>query len=373
MDKEELHDEVVNYKPQMTNKERMEKYLTGQRVDHLPFSLGLDVAYGHILGYTSSQLRGDFDASCEVIQKRIDTYHVDGINISLGLKFIGAACGSVLSFPDDGPEFVSEFVMADGEIDMSKIDLPHPRTNPVLSGILEKGKKLKERFSDQTISTSLSGPITTAASIRPVEKLLRDMRKNQAGFKDLMQFSLDAALKWVQVFEEEFGPHATVGIAAPVSANDLLSPKQFDELSLPYLRDLVEGIIKITGKKPSLHMCGHTKAFWSKIHDLNIASFSVDNLENLRETKEALGDRMMILGNVPPVEVLLQGSPEDVIESVKDCIIKAADSPSGYIVSAGCGLSPLTPEENLDAFIYAIRKYGADAKLGEIPQAVYQD
>lgn len=67
------------------------------------------------------------------------------------------------------------------------------------------------------------------------------------------------------------------------------------------------------------------------------------------------------------------GTPEEVIESVKTCIKKAADAPNGYLINQGCGLMITTPEENMDAYIYAVRKYGANARKGEIPEAVYQD
>lgn len=40
---------------------------------------------------------------------------------------------------------------------------------------------------------------------------------------------------------------------------------------------------------------------------------------------------MLIIGNVPPTDVLVIGTPEEVVESVKDCIKKATDSPLGVI------------------------------------------
>ena len=66
------------------------------------------------------------------------------------------------------------------------------------------------------------------------------------------------------------------------------------------------------------------------------------------------------------------GSIDDVIESVKTCIKKGADCKHGYICATGCGTGPGTPKENIDAFVYAVRKYSKDAKLGEMPEAIYQ-
>lgn len=47
--------------------------------------------------------------------------------------------------------------------------------------------------------------------------------------------------------------------------------------------------------------------------------------------------------------------------------------PFGYILNTGCAVVFSTPRENIDAFVYAVRKYGANAVKGKVPEAVYQD
>lgn len=79
------------------------------------------------------------------------------------------------------------------------------------------------------------------------------------------------------------------------------------------------------------------------------------------------------MGNVPPVDVMRNGSVDDVINSVKSCIKKGADNKMGFICATGCATPANSPKENLDAFVYAVQKYGKDAKIGEIPQAVFND
>ena len=136
------------------------------------------------------------------------------------------------------------------------------------------------------------------------------------------------------------------------------------------MEKLVDGLIEITGIKPSLHICGHTKDIWENIKNLNVASFSVDNVEDLAELKEVLGETMPILGNVPPVEIMRFGTTEDVIEACKTCIRKGSTSQKGYILGTGCQIPPGTTEENLKTFVWAARTYGAGAKLGELPEGM---
>lgn len=362
-------EEIKKYKGHMTAGERMEKYMAGEAVDQLPYGIIRieNPLYG-VMGYTTDDYNKNFEVRAEIIKRGIDVYGIRGVSAGLGLRTLGAACGSVLSWPIHGFDHIEKFVLNDS-LDIGQLEIPDPRNNEILSPILDLGGKLKERFPEEALATSLIGPFTATASFRPVEKLLKDTRKDKDKVKDLLEFCLEAQIKWLEVFVEEYGQVAS-SIADPVSSTDLLSPRQFEEFSLPYLQRLIEEIIKLTGKKPSLHICGHTKAIWKYLAELDISSFSVDNIEDIGEVKEAFGYKMPIVGNVPPTDVLSLGSPQDVIESVKSCIRKAADSPKGYIISTGCATTLETPEENLDAYFYAIFKYGAGAKLGELPEGI---
>jgi MtaA/CmuA family methyltransferase len=369
LDYNELKKELKNTKSEMSPKERSQKYFAGERVDHIPYSLHLVyLALAEIHGYTTSQMNADFDVYAEIIEKARDDLGIEGINVRLSLRTMGAAMGSTLHYPEHGIDRIEEYILQDYE-DWGKMTDPDPYNNKILTPMLEQAAMLKKRFPDMQLSTGVVGPLSTAVAIRPIEKILRDTRKNPEKLRELIALGLDNSLKWVEVFTKEFGP-ATASISDPVTCTDIISRSQFEEFSFPELKRLVDGLKEITGLKPSLHICGHTKGIWEDLKELEISSFSVDNCEDLGEVCEALGDTFPILGNVPPVEVLRQGTIDDVIESVKDCICKGATSPKGYTLATGCQVPLGTPRENLEAFVYAARKYGRDAKVGELPKGL---
>ena len=78
----------------------------------------------------------------------------------------------------------------------------------------------------------------------------------------------------------------------------------------------------------------------------------------MAEAKEILGPHMMIQGNVPPVEVMLKGTPKDVLLSAKECIAKAWDSPNRMVLTSGCQMPLGTPKENMMALMDAARIFG---------------
>jgi hypothetical protein len=61
---------------------------------------------------------------------------------------------------------------------------------------------------------------------------------------------------------------------------------------------------------------------------------------------------------------------DDVIAACIDCMKKCADSPCGFMLNTGCQLPIGTPKRNVEAFIYAARKYGRGAKMGQLPKGL---
>mgnify|MGYP002508790536 FL=1 len=94
------------------------------------------------------------------------------------------------------------------------------------------------------------------------------------------------------------------------------------------------------------------------IVETGIGAFGLDNVEDVEEAKQILGPHMSIQGNVPPVEVMRYGTPQDVLRSAKECIRKGYDSKCGYVLTSGCQTPVFTPKENMQALMDAARIFG---------------
>lgn len=124
---------------------------------------------------------------------------------------------------------------------------------------------------------------------------------------------------------------------------------------------------------PSIHVCGFTKDRWQDIVDTGISSFSVDNCEDMKELKLQFGNEIGIVGNVSPVDVLRNGTCEEVVYEIKKCILQAGDSPKGFTLSPGCTVPINTPRENIIAMMNAASIYGKDARKGCIPNGIVEN
>lgn len=369
MQYQEMLRELHEQKDEMTAAERLRAYNRGEEVDYQPYTLqGPDPALANIFGYTTSEYAKNFEVRCEIIKCRKEEFGLDSFNVGLGLRTIGAALGTTLYFPENGIDRIEQHVLMDYK-DFDKLEVVDPYNNSVLTPILENAKRLKERFPELGLTTSIAGPISNAIAVRPVEMFLRDTVKHPAEVKRLLELMVRCSLRWMEAFHKEFGSVGT-SFNDPVTCMDVISKKQFYEYSLPYIKELISGTEKIMGNKPGAHICGKTKPIWKDLADAGVCFFSIDNCEDLEEAKNLIGNKMRIAGNVPPIEVMLEGTIDDVIYACVSCMKKAADSPKGFILNTGCQIPIGTPKANMEAFIYAVRKYGRGARLGHLPKGL---
>ncbi len=376
MDYKTLMEGLSAYPEEMTNAERMAAYANGDEVDHVPYALTLGETAAPLYGYTVRQYNQSFDArraELEFIRTNPELGEGKSATVSIGLRGIGAALGSTIKYPENSVDYVTDFVLTDYDMLPEMYTKFDPKTNEFLSQKTALVRQYKKECGNNfPVTLGVVGPLSTAAAIRKPELLMRDMLKNKAKVHELLDLSVHCSLKWLEAVIEELGP-ATASFSDPVSSMYLISERQFQEFCVPHLQDLLAGFKRLTGKIPGVHICGKTKPIWSYLSDLGMPSFSVDNCEDLQELKEAVGDRMMILGNVPPVDVLKNGTIDDVIHSVQQCLIKCSDSPMGYMLAVGCQIPVGTPIENLRAYVYAARRYGRGAKKGQLCRGLIEE
>jgi uroporphyrinogen-III decarboxylase len=88
---------------------------------------------------------------------------------------------------------------------------------------------------------------------------------------------------------------------------------------------------------------------------VNIFNFSFEH--SIAQMRELAGDSVVLLGNIPPRDVLANGSPEEVHNSVLE-MMKSAGEATNVIWSCGGGMPPDVPTENIRAFISSIKGQG---------------
>jgi len=139
----------------------------------------------------------------------------------------------------------------------------------------------------------------------------------------------------------------------------LMSPSQFEEFVVPGLTKAVQ-----TSHRLGLPFIKHTDGNLWKIMDTIVYS-GIDGLDPLEpvagmdigKVKDQYGHRICVVGNVDCSHLLSFGTPDEVVEAVKETIAKGSPG-GGHILASSNSIHPGVKPENYLAMVKAARKYG---------------
>lgn len=340
----------------MTPNERLGAFMTGQPMDRMlaiPVTCSMS---GQALGITHKEKRSSALNEANAQIACYERFGNDLLIVEYGLHGVGAALGSEMSDPEDQTPAINKHVLDDindvDKLDASKLTIENDKEFKMH---VDAAKILVEKLGHEVpTGVLITGPFTAASSIYPTENLLRATRKNPEKVHELMRFCTDA-LK--TIYREFIKAGCLILFCDPIASGTILHRKQYLEFVLPYTKELMADIHDAKGMV-CYHICGDTTSIVGDMVTSGCDMLSVDNRVDLVHTKNVAGNKVPILGNVDPVEVLILGNTDDVDLAVKTCIQKAYDSPCGYILASGCDLSGSVPLENIDQFMASARKYG---------------
>lgn len=339
----------------MTPKERMDAFSRGLEIDRLICIPDMGATMTPFIGITTKDYYHSARLMADLEIALFRKLRHDSVGISTSLRGVAEAMGAKVCYPDYAISYLLEpAIKSIDEVESLKI--VNPLEDGKLPILLEALKLTKDALiNDVDVSASMSGPFSVAASVVGTENLLKWMIRYPKKVHTLMEIVAESNNRYI---EEVAKLGISISFADPVSSTSLISPKQFREFSLPALQKNINKIKEKTGSSPGIHICGKSRDIWEDVVNTGISNFSIDNIEDIEEAKKVMGDRVVITGNVPPVDVMHAGTKKDIFKSVKQCIKKGYDSKKGYILSTGCQIPMHTPMENIQAFMDAGKLYG---------------
>ena len=101
-----------------------------------------------------------------------------------------------------------------------------------------------------------------------------------------------------------------------------------------------------------LHICGKTNDIVPFMVESGATAISVDQKNDVAESRAKLGPKALIFGNYDPYNVLVAGTPELVRSTVGKCIDDGVSA-----VWPGCDIWPTVPPENVKAMLDEVKSY----------------
>lgn len=236
---------------------------------------------------------------------------------------------------------------------MLDLDRVNIQNDKIALQVLDAIRYIRDAIGNEVkCSVSLRAPISAASGLIDINQFLCILIRDPEAMDILFQFTLEAQFKIAKEFLKEGIP---ISISDPIGSCALINPRIYRTVALPYKQEFIRRCKKYMDKAPGLHICGNTTKILSDVKESGASSYSLDNAVDLKLAKEVLGDKMFLSGNVPPVEVMMQGTTAEVKEAVRRCYRAAWDSPKGFAICTGCDCCYGTPMENIEAYMEEAR------------------
>ncbi|MGN0422930.1 MAG: uroporphyrinogen decarboxylase family protein [Lachnospiraceae bacterium] len=342
------------YADEMTPVERKRAIDAGKDYDRLPCIPFMGEFKCFLTGVSIWDFWHDPKKMIEAEVAAFNRYGYDRIVIGPNTRGITESLGGKFIYSENGiPYIESPFLK-----DYDQLQLMEPvdaGTHPRLQTFARAAEILCDvADSIVPIEVSIGGPFTIASNLRGVEYLLRDCRKCSEEIHQLMRIITDTQKSCIDM-AANFG--TGIAMADPVANPALIGPKMYEKFVYSYTKELTDYAAEKTGKKVSLHMCGSTYSIWKYLSQYKLNEFSVDNVVDLERAVQELGGIIPIAGNVDPVDIVMNGSKEDIFRAVEYCANIGKKAKKGYHLATGCDIPERTKPEQVDWFMEAARKY----------------
>ena len=338
----------------LTPLQRLSAYQKGEPLDRLPCVPIVGNTAARVIGVKVSAFRGNGRLMADAQVAAYRRFGYDVIRIFTDLYTQAEAMGARVHNPDDETAYLAEPAIHAADA-IAKLRPGDPRRDGNLPAHLEAMTRAFEAVGAEVpVTGALTGPFTTASFLIGTENLVRLTLKNPAAVHRLCEVACQGALAYADAI---LGTGCTPSLTDAMCSTTVISPRQFQEFGQPYLKRLVD-FIHGRGRAVTLHICGKTAPIWEAMADTGADCLSLDNAADLAVARLRVGARVRLMGNVPPAEIMLQGTPAQVCQAVRTCVRKAAGNPRGLIVASGCSLPVETPFANIDAMLDAVREIG---------------
>jgi [methyl-Co(III) methanol-specific corrinoid protein]:coenzyme M methyltransferase len=282
------------------------------------------------------------------------TYKLFGLEsvvvpFDMGVEAEALGCG--INYYEDADQILYPTVSAKVADRVDEWDLQLPDKPPGkgrIPVVVDAIKELKETVGDEVaVGAWVLGPYTLAGQLFELDDLFKKSFKKPDAVHKALDVLEDFLIDLASLYRKAGADYMTVREMG--GGGDILSPRMFGSLIQPHLQKIFAAL----DSPKILHICGDTNLIIEQMADCGADAVSVDQKNNLRETRRKLGDDVILLGNLDPYNVLVAGTPEQIEETVKDIIDSNVNA-----VWPGCDIWPDVPKENMKTLVEATHKHG---------------
>jgi len=340
----------------LTGRQRTLDFLAGKRTDRPPFHPIIMRWAARYAGVKYRDFCLDYRAKASAMIKCAEDFGIDWVTVMSDPWAEATAFGIQVRYPEDNLPMDVGGRLPDLE-SAARIKPFKPLEHARCVNRINEIREFKRLVGDKYFIVGwVEGPVAAYADIRGLSEAAMDFLDDP----DLCGQAMDAIVAAAREFitlQVQAGADC-IGIGDAFCSQ--IGPGPYRRLAFEREKQLVDHVHNL-GATAKLHICGNTAPILPDMIATGADILDVDHLvPSMAAFAKLLGLRQVFSGKTDPVSVIQNGTPAQILASVRECCSQAGGR---VIVSAGCEVPPDTSLPNMNAF--------RDA-AGQLPAVVAQ-
>jgi uroporphyrinogen-III decarboxylase len=288
-----------------------------------------------------------FKANMTVMNEFPEAIFLPGFWVEPGMAAEPSGYGCRVTFSADQPPSIRP--IAEDIADLEALVPANPRKDGLMPLVLAQYRNVLPmvRAAGMDIKIAAArGPLALAAHLLGLTAFLVGLKTEPEKTHRLLRTTTRTVKEWIEAQAE-----VLPGIGGILLLDDVmgfLSREDYLEFAHPCFKE----IFAASDGLKILHNDSGSPVCYEFLGDLGVNVFNFTHLQGIASARARVGESVCLMGNVPPLDVLAKGSVQQTAKSARACVAENDGHPA-FLLSAGGGVSPGTPGENIRALISA--------------------
>lgn len=300
-------------------------------------------------GNTVREACCDGQVHFEAIKALADKYPTAAATVIMDLTVEAEAFGAEIHYTENAVPAVVGHMLSNAD-DIKALQVPSLKAGRVPQYL--KANLLSARaITDRPILGGCIGPFSLAGRLYDMSEIMVLIYQDPDAAHVLLSKCTEFILKYCRALKET----GVDGVVMAEPAAGLMSNDDCKRFSSDYIKYIVDQVQDDTFSVV-LHNCGNTGHCTKAMVATGSAAYHFGNKCDMREVIKDVPPTALAMGNVDPVSMFKEGTPEKMYEYTSQLLRDMAQYPN-FVLSSGCDTPPHTPLKNIDAFFKALEDY----------------
>ena len=256
------------------------------------------------------------------------------------------AFGAEIAFSDEAVPAVVGHPLASLE-SIEKLEVPSLSAGRIPQ-YLKANLLAARNITDRPVFAGCIGPFSLAGRLYDMSELMMLIYEHP----DTAHQLLSKCTQFIKKYCQALKGTGVGGVMMAEPAAGLMSDKDCQTFSSDYVRYIVNEV-QSDDFLVILHNCGNTGHCTRAMVATGAAAYHFGNKCLMEEVIREVPPTALAMGNIDPVSIFKDGTPEQMHQTVLDLLEKMRNYPN-FVLSSGCDTPPHTPMANVDAFFEAL-------------------